>query len=283
MKKIFYLFALALFCFSCNNSSSTSSNPEEDYQKAQDSEALLEEIENQYSKAKEDGVLTAELEEKLNKEYDEQFESVKEAYTLFYRNNINTPLGEEIFSTSRWTRRLNQDQLERVLEKAGDTFKTTELYQQSSERLHNMKTSVPGNVYKDIISKDPDGNEIALSEYAGKGKYVLLDFWASWCPPCREEMPNLVNLYEKYKDKNFEIVAYSLDRTEEAWKNGIEKLNTTWPQMSDCEFWDSPAVKLYAVQSIPCTILIDPEGKIIERGLTGEELSKRIESLINID
>ena len=279
MKRVLYLFTIAFICFSCNNSN----DPERDYQNAQKSEAQLEEMENQYNKAKEDGVLTAELKEKLDKEYEEQFEKVKEAYALFYKNNINTPLGEEVFSTSRWTRRLNQDQLESVLAKAGDTFKATEAYQKNSERLHNMKTSVPGNVYKDIISKDPEGNEIALSEYAGKGKYVLLDFWASWCPPCREEMPNLVSLYEKYKDKNFELVGYSLDQAEDAWKNGIEKLNMTWPQMSDCEFWDSPAVKLYAVQSIPCTILIDPEGKIIERGLAGDNLSKKLESLINTD
>ena len=279
MKNVFYLFTLAfaLLCFSCNNNSG---NPDKDYQNVLKAEAELKDIESQYNKAKEEGSLTDELGDKLDKEYDDQFEKVKEVYTLFLKNNINTPQGEEIFTTSRWTRRLNQDQLESVLGKAGNEFKATEAYQKSNERLHNMKTSVPGNTYKDIISKDPNGNEIALSEYAGKGKYVLLDFWASWCPPCREEMPNLVNLYEKYKDKNFEIVGYSLDQKENAWKNGIEKMNMTWPQMSDCEYWDSPAVKLYAIQSIPCIILIDPEGKIIERGLNVDDLTKKLEHLI---
>ena len=280
MKRVFYLFVLVFICFSCKQPSKQSNDANTYHQDFLKSETLLAEIDSLYYKAKDDGILTAELKEKLDKEYGEQFEKTKEAYTLFLKNNINTPLGEEIFSSSRWTRRLSQEQLEDVLEKAGDAFKTTDTYLKNSERLHNMKTSVPGNAYKDIISKDTNGNEITLSEYVGKDKYVLLDFWASWCPPCREEMPKLVNLYEKYKDKNFEIVAYSLDKEENAWKNGIEKLNMTWPQMSDCEYWDSPAVRLYAIQSIPCMILIDPDGKIIERGLNVDDLTKKLELLI---
>jgi thiol-disulfide isomerase/thioredoxin len=251
-----------------------------DYQAALNSEIYLDEIEAQYYKEKENGTLSAETEASLNSEYDAQFKKIKETYTDFFKNNINNPLGQKIFTESRWNRRLDEVQLDTVLSRAGDSFKATEVYLVSSERLHNMKTSVPGNPYKDIVSKDPDGNPIALSDYAGKGKYVLLDFWASWCPPCREEMPNLVKLYKKYKSKNFEIVAYSLDQTEEAWKKGIKTLGITWPQMSDCAYWNALPVKSYAVQGIPCTILIDPEGKIINRGLRAEELAKILEELI---
>jgi alkyl hydroperoxide reductase subunit AhpC len=93
-------------------------------------------------------------------------------------------------------------------------------------------------------------------------------------------MPNLVKLYKKYKSKNFEIVAYSLDQAEEAWKKGIKTLGITWPQMSDCAYWNALPVKSYAVQGIPCTILIDPEGKIINRDLRGEELAGILEGLI---
>ena len=105
---------------------------------------------------------------------------------------------------------------------------------------------------------------------------VLVDFWASWCGPCRREMPNLVEAYKKYRNKGFEIVGVSLDRDAEAWKNGIEKLDITWPQMSDLKYWDCEGAKLYAVSSIPHTVLIDGEGVILARGLHGEELQEQI-------
>ncbi|MDR0507146.1 MAG: TlpA family protein disulfide reductase [Dysgonamonadaceae bacterium] len=272
MKKVLYFTLPVLIFFSCNKKN--------DYQEALDCEKRLNEIENQYDTERKNGDLTAEQEAQFEKEYDEQFEKVKEAYTVFFKNNINNDFGQEIFKTSIWYRRLSLKQLESVLENANDSFKATELYRKSSERVNNMKTATVGNIYKDFTSKDPAGNEIALSEFVGKGKYILLDFWASWCPPCREEMPGMVKLYEEYKSKDFDIVGYSLDKSEEAWKKGIEFLGLGWTQMSDCAFWDSPAAKLYAVQSIPCTILIDPDGKIVERGLIGSELSEKLKELI---
>jgi thiol-disulfide isomerase/thioredoxin len=271
MKKVVYALGLLMICISCNK-------PKNDYQIAQESEALLTQIEERYEK--EEKTLDAESLAQLEKEFEIQFEKVKADYTRFFENNINEAAGQEIFTTSVWTRRLSQEQLESILAKADPSFKETEIYKPHNERLYNMKTSIPGHPFKDIISEDPKGNEIKLSDYAGKGKYVLLDFWASWCPPCRAEMPRLVELYNTYKSKNFEIVGYSLDKDGEAWKAGIEQLNMTWPQMSDCGFWDSPAVKLYAVQSIPCVLLIDPDGKIIERGLAGEALSDKIAVLL---
>jgi thiol-disulfide isomerase/thioredoxin len=275
MKKAIYTLCLIALCFACNKT-------KVDYhQIALDSEARLDSIDEQYYKEKEAGTLTPELEAKLEKEWDEQSEKVKADYTRFFENNINDSVGQEIFATSKWTRRLSPEQLEAVLAKAGDKFKETDTYKKSSERLHNMKTSVPGNLFKDIVAEAPNGSEIKLSDYAGKGKYVLLDFWASWCPPCRAEMPHLVELYNEFKDSDFEIVGYSLDKDDQAWKNGIEQLHITWPQMSDCSYWESAPVKSYAVQGIPCTLLIDPEGKIIARGLTGKELEDEIRAKVH--
>ena len=122
----------------------------------------------------------------------------------------------------------------------------------------------------------PEGKIVKLSDYVGKGKVVLVDFWASWCGPCRREMPNLVETYAKYKGKNFEIVGVSLDQDGAAWKEAIKKMNMTWPQMSDLKFWQSEGAQLYAVNSIPHTVLIDGSGKIIARGLHGEELQAKI-------
>lgn len=139
-----------------------------------------------------------------------------------------------------------------------------------------MKITAVGQKFTDFTMQTPDGKEIKLSDYVGKGKVVLVDFWASWCGPCRREMPNLVEIYKKYKSQGFEIVGVSLDRDAEAWKKGIEQLHITWPQMSDLKYWDCEGARLYAVSSIPHTVLIDGEGTILARGLHGEELQEKI-------
>jgi thiol-disulfide isomerase/thioredoxin len=227
------------------------------------------------------GLLTPESEVLMEKKLETLFENAKEVYAIFYKNNINTPFGQKIFSESRWTRRLNFGQLETVVQMVTErAFKETDTYKNAADRLYRMKNSLPGNSYTNLVSKDSEGNTIELASYIGKGKYVLLDFWASWCPDCRKEMPTLVDLYAACKNKNFEIVSYSLDRNQEAWKKGIETLNMTWPQMSDCESWDSQGAKFYAVQFIPLTILLDPDGKIIERGLDIDHLKEKIAGLV---
>jgi thiol-disulfide isomerase/thioredoxin len=274
MRKLIYLMSLVMITIACNK-------VEKDYQACLNAEKLYNQLGEKYEQAEADGTLTPELQAALEKEDEILFEETKKVYANFFVNHINTPFAQKIFSETRWTRRLNPEQLESVINQVTDTtFMATDTYIKSAERIYNMKTSVPGYPYKDILSKNPQGDSIALSEFVGKGKYILLDFWASWCPDCRKEMPELVKLYEQYKDKNFEIVSYSLDKEHEAWIAGIAKLGMTWTQMSDCESWDSPAVKLYAVQAIPCTILIDPEGKIIERGLSIDNLSKKLAEIL---
>ena len=127
----------------------------------------------------------------------------------------------------------------------------------------------------------PEGKTVKLSDYVGKGKVVLVDFWASWCGPCRREMPNLVEAYAKYKNKNFEIVGVSLDQSADAWKEAIKKLNITWPQMSDLKGWQNEGAQLYAVNSIPHTMLVDADGTILARGLHGEKLQTKLEEVLN--
>lgn len=125
-----------------------------------------------------------------------------------------------------------------------------------------------------------NGATTKLSDYVKPGQYTLVDFWASWCGPCRREMPNLVEAYAKYKGKNFEIVGVSLDQDGAAWKEAIKKMDMTWPQMSDLKFWQCEGAQLYAVNSIPHTVLIDGSGKIIARGLHGEELQAKIAEVV---
>jgi len=126
----------------------------------------------------------------------------------------------------------------------------------------------------EIDLPSPEGKNIKLSSL--RGKYVLIDFWASWCGPCRKENPNVVELYKKYHDKGFEIYGVSLDKTREAWINAIKSDNITWIQVSDLKFWNSEAARLYNVNSIPFTILIDKSGKIIAKGLKGDQLDNKL-------
>jgi thiol-disulfide isomerase/thioredoxin len=141
-----------------------------------------------------------------------------------------------------------------------------------------LQTAV-GAVAPDINLNTPDGKPLSLSSL--KGKYVLIDFWASWCKPCRAENPNVVRMYAEYKAKGFEIFGVSLDQQSDAWKGAIVADGLTWLHVSDLKGWQSSAAKLYSVNSIPQTILLDKEGKIIAKGLRGAELENKLKTLLN--
>ncbi|MEE4197853.1 MAG: TlpA disulfide reductase family protein [Bacteroidales bacterium] len=126
---------------------------------------------------------------------------------------------------------------------------------------------------------NPQGDTIYLSSL--QGKYVLLDFWASWCRPCRVENPHLVKVYEKYHSRGFEIFQVSLDKKKQAWIEAIDKDQLNWIHVSDLKYWDSAPAKLYQVQSIPANFLIDPQGKIIAKNLRGEQLNAELSKIFD--
>ncbi len=135
-----------------------------------------------------------------------------------------------------------------------------------------------GEEAPDFTLPSPDGKTISLSSL--KGKYILLDFWASWCGPCRQENPNVVRMYQKFKDKGFDIYGVSLDKEANAWKNAIQKDGLTWMHGSDLKFWNSEVAQIYGVRAIPATFLLDKEGTIIAKNLRGSALEAKLTQLL---
>lgn len=158
-------------------------------------------------------------------------------------------------------------------------IKATEAGKKFAERLPKLKAVALGATAPEFAEADTAGKMISLSSF--RGKYVLIDFWASWCGPCRRENPNVVKAYNTYKGKNFTILGVSLDRpnAKDKWLAAIHKDGLTWNHVSDLKFWDSKAADLYAVRGIPQNFLLDPNGKIIGKNLRGEDLENKLAQL----
>ena len=146
-----------------------------------------------------------------------------------------------------------------------------------NDKVKSMAKIAVGSEAPDIAMKNPEGETVSLSSF--RGKYVLVDFWAAWCGPCRAENPHLVKVYDKYKNENFEILGVSLDANRDAWLKAINDDKLPWPQISDLQRWNSPVVKMYNITGIPFSVLLDPEGKIIAKGLRSAALDQQLSQI----
>ena len=190
-----------------------------------------------------------------------------EEYTKAFANR-NGIVGALV--AQRFIYQAEYQELNDVYENIPVLFRDDELVVELKERVDILENTQIGKRFTDITQKDTTGNPLSISNVSGK--FVLIDFWASWCGPCRAANPDLVKIYDEFNPKGFEIVGVSLDQSGDRWKNAIVTDDLTWAQMSDLQGWDNAGAKAYAIRAIPQSVLIDHQGFIVRKNLSTEEL-----------
>jgi peroxiredoxin len=213
----------------------------------------------------------------LEKEYDGLDDTKSNFIKEFIRSNSASYISPYLI-TRYMTFGTEAEELTAALNMLDVSVSNSIYINEIKDRIKDLEKTKKGNKIQAFSLPDADGKEISIKDF--EGKYVLIDFWASWCGPCRRENPNVVAAYEKYNDKNFTILGVSLDNNKEKWLAAIEKDGLTWSHISDLKGWDNAVAKDFGVRGIPFSILIDPNGVVLEKNLRGEALQEFLEKTL---
>lgn len=239
---------------------------------------INEEMKGIYMKATSDSTLNAAQKDSLMQVLDEKQKAGSKRVLEIISGNVDKAAGVELlcmFGSS-----FEASEIQPLLAKVPASLASKPDFVRLKEYVETVAKTSEGQKFVDFALNTPEGKEVKLSDFVSQNKYTLVDFWASWCGPCRMEMPNVVAAYAKYKAKGFGVVGVSLDSDLESWKKGVADLKITWPQMSDLKGWQNEGAKLYGVRSIPATVLIAQDGTIVARNLRGEEIDAKLAELL---
>lgn len=210
---------------------------------------------------------------------DSIYEGVELYQETFILDHHKSPVAAYVATLIQYGR--NANELDDLLHKLDTSLSYTVSYQYLANRVEQLVKLSVGQAAPECTQNDADGNPIAFSSVYSANKLTLVDFWASWCGPCRAENPNVVKAFTQYKNKGFMVFGVSLDSNKDAWLKAIQDDKLTWTQVSDLKGWDNAFSKLYAVNSIPANYLVDQNGIIVGTGLRGEELLAKLDELLN--